>query len=132
MTEAFRDAAIAYQAADRSKRELYIEAGPLFATGRVELLDHRDLITELRQLERRTRSGGRDLVDHPPRGHDDRANAACGALYMAAAAGPEITDDMFKFHLGSSLGALALANPGVDFDTLVTTAPPPIEPWEIN
>ncbi|MBI4828311.1 MAG: hypothetical protein HY804_05795, partial [Nitrospinae bacterium] len=39
---------------------------------------------ELRQLERRASPGGRDKVDHPPRGHDDLANAACGALWLAS------------------------------------------------
>ena len=29
---------------------------------------------------RRTSRGGRDSVDHAPGGHDDVANAACGAL----------------------------------------------------
>ena len=45
--------------------------------------------------EGRTRSGGKDTIDHPPRGHDDAANAACGALLLAANAAIEITDDMY-------------------------------------
>jgi hypothetical protein len=69
----------------------------LFAQKRVELLDDKRLITELRLLERRPRAGGRgDGVDHPPRGSDDIANSACGALWQASkckafpAAGPRI------------------------------------------
>jgi hypothetical protein len=58
---------------------------PLFAERRVELLDNRRLTTELRLLERRPRSGGRgDAIDHPPRAHDDCANACCGALWLAS------------------------------------------------
>jgi len=34
-------------------------------------------------LERRARSGGKDLVTHYPGGHDDVANAAAGALVAA-------------------------------------------------
>ena len=42
-------------------------------------------------MERRTRSAGRDLVDHPPKGHDDLANAVagvCSLLAVRRAAGP--------------------------------------------
>jgi hypothetical protein len=41
-------------------------------------INSKHLMTELRQLERRARSAGRDLVDHPPRGTDDLANAVAG------------------------------------------------------
>ena len=53
----------------------------------MELLDHKRLITELRLLERKPRSGGRaDSIDHPPgRAQDDCANTACGALWVASA-----------------------------------------------
>jgi len=82
---AFRKYAITYNPSDLDKSALYIEALPLFAQWRVELLDVPKLLTELRLLERRPRSGGKgDLVDHPPRAHDDAANAACGALWMAS------------------------------------------------
>jgi hypothetical protein len=37
-------------------------------------------------LERRTSRGGKDSIDHPPGGHDDLANAAAGALVIAASA----------------------------------------------
>ena len=36
------------------------------------------LVDQLAVLERRTRSGGRDTVDHPPGRHDDLANVAAG------------------------------------------------------
>jgi hypothetical protein len=57
----------------------------LFSQKRVELLEHRKLLTELRLLERRPRSGGRgDSIDHAPRAHDDSANACAGALWQAS------------------------------------------------
>ena len=46
--------------------------------------DHRQLLTEFRQLERRPTGNGRDIVDHPVRAHDDMANAVCGALWAAS------------------------------------------------
>src|SRR5262245_52888262 len=52
---------------------------------RVPLLNHTRLQNQLVSLERRTTRVGRDLVDHPPGGHDDVANAAAGALVLAAA-----------------------------------------------
>ena len=49
------------------------------------LLDISQLFSELRNLVQRARSGGRDSVDHPPRGHDDLANAVAGAVILAGA-----------------------------------------------
>jgi len=34
-------------------------------------------------LERRTGRSGRDLIDHPPGGHDDLANAVAGLVTVA-------------------------------------------------
>ncbi len=81
---AFRDAGVSYRPSKLPKSEIYLETGPLFAQGRVRLPDEPSLLSELRQLERRTRSGGKDLIDHPPRAHDDRANVAAGVLHLVA------------------------------------------------
>ncbi|MCX5888192.1 MAG: terminase family protein [Deltaproteobacteria bacterium] len=69
---------ITYQTADKDKSSLYLDFLPLVLSQRVELLDLKHLKNELVSLERRARSAGRDLVDHPPRGHDDLANAVAG------------------------------------------------------
>ncbi|MGO9684706.1 MAG: hypothetical protein ACLPTZ_19375, partial [Beijerinckiaceae bacterium] len=83
--DAFRKLGITYLSSELDKSTIYNEALPLFAERRAVLLDDKRLLTELRLLERRPRAGGRaDAVDHPPRGHDDAANAACGALALAA------------------------------------------------
>jgi hypothetical protein len=74
---------IHYQPSDLATSDVYLECTPLFSSGRVRLLDHDRLITQLRQLERRVRPGGRDSITHPSRGHDDCATAACGALWLA-------------------------------------------------
>jgi hypothetical protein len=78
----FREQGIHYEASERVKSDIYLEALPLFSTGAVQLLDNRQLLNELRQLERRT-GAGRDRVDHPPRSTDDLANVACGALLLS-------------------------------------------------
>ena len=76
-TQAFRRAGIAYLApktrtksaetgkevytyADKSA--CYLEVEPLFATSRVEILDHPRLCRELSLLERRNRAGGKPLM----------------------------------------------------------------------
>jgi hypothetical protein len=73
---------ITYQTADKDKSQLYIDFLPLVLSQKVELLDLKTLKSELVSLERRTRSAGRDLVDHGPRGHDDLANAVAGVCSL--------------------------------------------------
>lgn len=84
--EAFRQNGIHYDVSERTASQIYLESLPKFAQGAVQLLDNRQLANELRQLERRT-GRGQDIVDHPPRGHDDLAVAACGALLGAVSRG---------------------------------------------
>lgn len=69
----------------KSKSELYLDFLPLLTAREVELLDHPDLIQQLCSLERKTRSGGRDSVDHPPQAgyHDDLINCVAGAAVHA-------------------------------------------------
>lgn len=64
----------------------YLEVEPLFAQGRIEVLDHSQLARELKLLERRPRAGGRTLVDHPTGGHDDHGNALALAVALASQA----------------------------------------------
>jgi hypothetical protein len=82
--EMFEKHGITYRHSELTKSEIYLEALPLFSQGCVDLLDVQPLTLELMQLERRTSRSGRDSVDHPPQGHDDYANAACGALVLSA------------------------------------------------
>jgi hypothetical protein len=85
VVSAFRRTSVRYEHSSLDKSEIYSEVLPLFTQKRVELLDDPRLLTELRLLERRPRAGGRgDAIDHPPRAHDDIANAACGALWQAS------------------------------------------------
>jgi hypothetical protein len=70
---------ITYQASEKNKSDIYLDFLPLVLSGKVEILDNKQLFAELRSLERRTRKGGKDLVDHAPKAHDDLANAVAGA-----------------------------------------------------
>ena len=85
VSEAFAKHGIAYEASERDRSAVYLDALPLFTAGRARLLDHPRLIHQFINLERRAQRSGRDRVDHPPGSHDDLANAAAGALVLAAA-----------------------------------------------
>ena len=66
----------------RAKTEIYSDFLPALNSHVVELLDQPRLGAQLAALERRTARGGRDAIDHPPKGRDDVANAAAGALTL--------------------------------------------------
>ena len=83
--EGFRKHGVAYKASARTTSQTYLELLPLVNAGAVLVLDDPHLLRELRGLERRRGSAGRDRVDHRPGAHDDRAIAAAGALVLAAA-----------------------------------------------
>ena len=84
VVRAFEGEDINYISSDLNKSEIYLNFEPLMAQGVVELLDNVRLRNQLRSLERRTRSGGRDAIDHPQGLHDDLANATAGACVLAA------------------------------------------------
>ena len=82
----FAAVGIRYQAADRDRSAIYLDALPLFASGRVRLVDSVRLVHQLTTLERRVSAFGRNRVGPVDRNatHDDAANAVCGALVLAA------------------------------------------------
>jgi len=81
--EAFSKHQITCEQSARPKSDIYRDALPLLNSGKVELLDHERLKSQLCGLERKVARGGRDSIDHAPGQHDDVANAACGALVAA-------------------------------------------------
>jgi hypothetical protein len=88
VSEAFQKEGVQYKASELNKSELYLEALPYITSGAVELLDSRELIKELRLLERRRGSSGKDTVDHPKSmgggvPHDDSSNVTCGLIAVA-------------------------------------------------
>lgn len=86
VSEGFRSQGIQYYPSERDRSALYLDLLPLVNAGAVSLLDDPVLLRELRGLERRRGTSGRDRVDHRPGSHDDRANAAAGAVVRAALA----------------------------------------------
>jgi len=81
--EGFSSNGITYQPSERNRSEIYLELLPSVNAGSVVLLDDTEMLRELRGLERRRGPSGRDRVDHRGGAHDDRANAAAGALTLA-------------------------------------------------
>jgi hypothetical protein len=82
---AFSDCGIGYQVSELNRSAIYGEVAPLFMDRRVELLDHKELIKQLRGLERNPKAGGRpDEIKRGPRRHEDLINAAAGALWLAS------------------------------------------------
>lgn len=80
VAEGFRANGINYQPADKVTSDIYLELLPLVNSGSASLLDDPRLLRELRGLERRRGTAGRDKVDHRRGAHDDVAVAAAGAL----------------------------------------------------
>lgn len=74
----FRKFGIAYRANAKPKSDLYIELLPTITSGRIELPPDDRLLNQLSGLERRTSRSGKDSIDHPPGGHDDRCNVIAG------------------------------------------------------
>lgn len=117
--EQFRKNGIEYKTSEHSKSGIYVEFLPLLNSGRVELLDHPKLTTQLCALERRTGRGtGRDSIDHAPGGHDDIVNAVAGCAVICETVAPalKVTDaviNMFRRPLGSSMPYVPMSASGV-------------------
>jgi len=87
VTEAFSQNGIEIEAAELSASEAYLELVPVIQSAELELLDNSRLKAQLAGLERRTRTGGRDVVDHSTGAHDDLAAAVAGAVVAASREG---------------------------------------------
>lgn len=84
--EQFRQGGIDYIPSERNRSEIYLELLPLINSERAVLLDHADLLRELRGLQRKRGTSGKDKVDHRGAGsRDDVSNACAGALVLAGA-----------------------------------------------
>ncbi|HEX2941534.1 MAG TPA: hypothetical protein VHO91_10835 [Rhodopila sp.] len=81
--EQFRKAGITYDLSEQTASDMYRDLLPKLNSGQVELLDLPRIVKQFGDLERRTARGGRDLISHPPGGHDDLVNSIAGALLMA-------------------------------------------------
>ena len=104
-SERFAEYGVAYEASELDKSAIYRECLPLVNARRCELLDSPRLKQQLIGLERRVARSGKDSIDHGPGQHDDVANAAAGALVLAAGSvkkGPRVLisfgDGFFDSH----------------------------------
>ncbi len=88
VVDAFAKVGIEYEHSDRDRSAAYLDALPLFTSGRVRLLDNPKLVSQFAALERRTSPNGKDRVDHGPGGHDDLCNSAALAITLKASGGP--------------------------------------------
>jgi hypothetical protein len=64
---------IHYTAADKSSSDYFLDLLPTLTSGALELLDHKRLVSQLSNLERRSRPGGHDLIAGGPGVNDDLA-----------------------------------------------------------
>lgn len=80
--ERFRAYGVEYIQSAKPKSEIYAAVLPLLNSKAVTLLDNPRLVSQFTSLERRTTSGSRERIDHPPgaNSHDDVVNAVAGAL----------------------------------------------------
>jgi hypothetical protein len=65
---------------------LFFNSSQYSPTGKIEILDHPEVVRELRILERRPLPDGRIVVDHPSGRHDDHSNSLAIAVSKAKAA----------------------------------------------
>ena len=116
VADRFRAHGVAYTFAEKTKSGFYSEFLPLLNSRRVELLDHKRLLSQLCSLERRaTRGSGREVIDHPAGSgaggqfHDDLINAAAISLVMAQAKPPIKIHDSVMQRVRAQSGERALA-----------------------
>jgi hypothetical protein len=76
--EQFRKHGVEYRLAERNRSELYRSLLPRLNSGTIDLIDSDHLVNQIVGLERRVARAGREVIDHPPGGHDDVANAVAG------------------------------------------------------
>jgi len=76
----FQKAGINYRRAEKSKSELYVEAEGGFNAAQVEIPMKEPLISQLKSLVRKARSGGRDSVDTDGGAPEDEANVVAGLI----------------------------------------------------
>ena len=72
--QAFAEVGLRYRQTPWDRSTAYGNVEPLFAQGRIDLLEHPVAVREFLTLERRPSPGGKDRIDHPGHGHDDYSN----------------------------------------------------------
>lgn len=81
-SNSFAKHGISYERSEKTKSELYLEAESPFNVERVDLPNKELLITQLKNLVRKTRSGGKDSVDTDSGQPEDEANVCAGLIFL--------------------------------------------------
>jgi hypothetical protein len=97
---AFQSEGIMYQNSALTKSELYLNFLPIIMQGSVTLLDHKEQMTQLRQLERKA-GRNEDMIDHPRGLKDDVANSAAGSVVLAS------KEDSFRLEASRGIASYA-------------------------
>lgn len=87
---------IEYVPSTLDRSALYLELMARLNSGAVILPPDARMQRQMASLERRTHRSGRDSIDHPPGGHDDRANAVAGAVANAMRRQPSSVTSSIK------------------------------------
>jgi hypothetical protein len=127
VSSAFEKLGVRYTPSERDRSAIYGECLPLFSARRCELLDNAKLKMQLVSLERKT-GRGKDIIDHPPSGHDDLSNAACGALVLSASEGGVL--GLIGYLQGISEGKYDMESKATFAPAITTKAPTPPPPEE--
>jgi len=101
----FRSNGITYTTAEKTTSENYLHLLPTVNQGAVSLPGDEPLFRELRGLERRRGTSGRDRVDHRRGHHDDRATAVAGLVYRLRADAQRRGSSMFDCFTGERIEA---------------------------
>jgi hypothetical protein len=80
--QAFEKRGVAYKHCDLPRTGLYLNLLPHLNAKTIKLLDHTRAINQICSLERSTRRGAADSIDHPRNQHDDVANAIAGVAHV--------------------------------------------------
>jgi hypothetical protein len=96
--QAFEKRGIQYRQCDLPKSGLYLNLLPHLNGKTIRLLDNQRTINQIAALERKTARGGKDSVDHPPRGRDDAANAVAGLAFIASPKHDQKPASMTHYH----------------------------------
>lgn len=96
----FKKHDIKYAPSEKPKSGLYLDLLPALNSGRVELPPDDRLVNQLIGLERRTARGGRDSIDHPTSGHDDRSNVIAGLVSTKAGSSYDLELFIYGRHAG--------------------------------
>ena len=95
--ELFSKSGLSYELSKQYKSDLYRELLPLLNSKKIVLPKHDKLFNQIVGLERKVARGGHDSIDHPTGAghHDDIANAAAGAAFLAMSYNGYLYDDHF-------------------------------------